>query len=249
MSAAPDWFADWFNSPWYPILYDHRDEEEAWRFIARVLQRLALPGGSHILDLACGSGRHAAAIQQAGYSCVGVDLAPDAIAQAQEQYAGRAGLSFLVADMRSLPFRNEFHAVLNLFTSFGYFNSMEENLRVLQNAHRALQADGWLVIDFLNAERVERTLVPEETLEKQGITFNITRHIEDGQVVKRIRFVADGQSRSYEERVQLLRRPDFDDLFEQAGFAVQEVWGDYEGGVYIPPTSPRQVLFARRVEQ
>lgn len=96
------------------------------------------------MDLACGKGRHSWALHQCDLQVTGMDLAPNSIALARQDYPQ---VRFEVGDMRSFDLDVRFEAVFNLFTSFGYFNGLEDNLKVLQCVHAHLQSGGCLVID------------------------------------------------------------------------------------------------------
>ncbi|HHG86363.1 MAG TPA: class I SAM-dependent methyltransferase, partial [Bacteroidetes bacterium] len=152
-SEKRNWFEAWFNSPYYHLLYDHRDEREARRFISKLITHLNPPPGSRMLDLACGKGRHAAQLAEYGYEVTGLDIAEDSILAAREQYAS-PHLQFAVHDMRQpLPFPQEhFDYVFNLSTSFGYFETEAEHLQTLQHIARSLKRGGTFVMDFMNAE-------------------------------------------------------------------------------------------------
>src|SRR5580700_7593458 len=112
---APDWFREWFDSPYYYRLYADRDENEAAGFIDRLLGLLGPPPGSEMLDLACGRGRHSRILARHGFEVTGIDLAPSAIAFAQ-QFANDH-LRFYVHDMRHLLCTNCFEYAFNFFTS------------------------------------------------------------------------------------------------------------------------------------
>ncbi len=251
--AAPDsqpWFASWFDSPYYPILYQHRDLAEADRFVGKLLDALAPAAGSYFLDLACGRGRHAQTIHRAGFRVMGTDLSPASIADARK--AAGEGLQFEVADMRD-PFPDTFDYIFNLFTSFGYFEDSNDNLKVLANVHRALRPGGTLVLDYLNAHKVQRDLMAAETKGLDGITFEIQRSIQGEDqiplIVKDIE-VIDGEQRfQFQERVQAISAPDFERLLEQAGLQVVDRWGDYDGHAFDKESSPRLIHFCQRKER
>ena len=82
-----DWFHDWFNSPYYHLLYRHRDEQEAAAFIERLIGHLQPPPGSRMLDVACGKGRHAVQLARHGFEVTGIDLSEESIAFAQQSAA------------------------------------------------------------------------------------------------------------------------------------------------------------------
>ena len=116
-----------------------------------------------MLDLACGAGRHTAALRRRGYRALGVDLSLTLLARM------RRGLPRVAGDMRRLPFAAEsFDWVLNFFTSFGYFERERENFRVLEEIVRVLAPGGRFLIDLMNPEPVLADLKPREVQELDG---------------------------------------------------------------------------------
>ena len=140
------WYASWFNSPYYHVLYKDRDDHEAANFMRKLTLHLNLFSDAKILDLACGKGRHSRFLATLGYDITGVDLSVESIKYAQ-QYS-KENLSFKVHDM-CIPFKeNTFDAVFNLFTSFGYFENEEDNLRTIKAIKQNLTSKGLAVIDL-----------------------------------------------------------------------------------------------------
>ena len=80
----PEWFIPWFNSAHYQKLYSHRDEAEAARFIDPLIDRLHLNAGATVLDLACGTGRHARQLASHGCRVLGIDLSAESISAAKK---------------------------------------------------------------------------------------------------------------------------------------------------------------------
>jgi SAM-dependent methyltransferase len=238
-----DWFASWFDTSYYHLLYQHRSEEEAQAFIERLVKFLDLEPQTKVLDLACGKGRHSRTLFALGLQVIGTDLSEQSIHFAQQSATG--GLRFLVHDMRE-PLPNErFRAVFNLFTSFGYFDDTSDNQRVIDAIAEMLLPNGILVIDFLNAQRVRDTLVASEVVQRGTITFEINRELTHGKVVKQIGFTDQGQRFQYQEQVQLLGLDDFKELLQEQ-FDVRYTFGDYALNAYDPSSSPRLILIASR---
>ncbi|MFM7747897.1 MAG: SAM-dependent methyltransferase, partial [Bacteroidota bacterium] len=153
------WFESWFDSPYYEEIYDHRDLSEAKEFILQLTTTLALPINAQLLDLGCGWGRHTRSFAELGYTTTGLDLSPRLIAKAQENFIQPNNpiserMKFCIGDMRDFQLNTDFDAVVNLFTSFGYFDDKNQDLKVLGNAHRHLKENGLLVLDFFNKEFV-----------------------------------------------------------------------------------------------
>lgn len=243
MSQATDWFRDWFGEA-YLALYPHRDEEEAAAGV-RLFREQADPGpGARVLDLACGAGRHLARLVAAGYDALGIDLSAPLLAQA----AARGLRGRLVrADMRALPFGDaRFGAVVNFFTSFGYFTTPEQDLRVVREIRRVLAPGGRFLIDYLNARRVRETLVPRSETEADGRRVVQTRWLEGDQVVKRIEIqgLGDEPPEIYFERVRLYEPERLVALLDRGGLRVEARFGSYTGGA-PGPRAPRCLLVGR----
>ena len=238
------WFKDWFGTPYYKLLYSHRDEDEAERLIDKLLEKVDLKPGSRILDAGCGRGRHAVYLAQKGYEVVGIDISAVSIASAKK--FEHEHLQFICHDMRlPLPVRG-FDLVMNLFTSFGYFDNAEEDAMVVENWCKSLKPGGCLIIDFLNAEHVRNSLVAEETVVKEDVTFYITRTISDEFVHKGIRIIDEEGTKNFSERVKLLRLEDFKAYFAKACFDLENIFGDYELGEYDLKDTPRLILQAKK---
>lgn len=238
------WYRSWFNSPYYHILYKNRDENEAALFIDRVLKYFNPPLESRFLDLACGKGRHSIYMNKKGFDVTGVDLSKENISQAKRFENDH--LHFDVHDMRE-PYANaEFDYVFNLFTSFGYFPSIEENEKVLKASHANLKLKGKILIDFLNAQQVINGLVKEETQIIDGITFEIDREVEDGIIKKSIDIKDGDKEFRFEEHVRALTRQDFVGMLTRCDFEILDTFGNYNLEEYHEDKSPRLILIARK---
>ena len=237
-----DWFTNWFNTPYYHILYKDRNDDEAQLFMKHITTFLNLPKTTHILDLPCGRGRHSVFLNSLGYKVTGGDLAANSITLAKE--FENETLNFKVHDMRA-PFNNKYDAVFNLFTSFGYFEDDKEDILILNNIKQSLKKDGFFVFDFLNAEKVKLNLVAKETKIVNSITFNIKREIKDGFIYKHISFFADGENHTYTEQVKYLDLDKMTAFFEKVGFTITNVFGDYDLNAFEANTSERLILIAK----
>ncbi|MEN8811471.1 MAG: class I SAM-dependent methyltransferase, partial [Flavobacteriales bacterium] len=134
MDNSKNWFASWFDSPHYHILYKNRDYKEAEYFLKKLTDYLKPKNTDKILDLACGAGRHSIFLNKLGFNVTGVDLSPNSIETANE--SSNETLHFDVHDMREIYTENGFNYVFNMFTSFGYFESNEENIIMLQSVEK-----------------------------------------------------------------------------------------------------------------
>lgn len=240
-----EWFCTWFDSEEYHLLYRNRDMKEATQFVHNIQDQLRLPIPSKVLDLACGKGRHSKTLANIGHDVTGVDLSVQSIFEAKKMETDN--LHFFVHDMREKIHDQIFNCVLNLFTSFGYFEKEEENIKVIQNVHQILKKDGLFLIDYLNAEKVIRNLVHSETKNIDGFQFNIRRSVTDEFILKDIEVINEGAISNHQERVQLLRKEDFIEMLENNGFAIMSTFGDFEMNEFDVNNSDRLIIVARKV--
>ncbi len=239
-----DWFADWFDSPYYHILYKNRDEKEANLFISRLVSFIELPKESTVLDLACGKGRHAKMLFESGFNVLGVDLSPQSIEFASKESV--KGLDFQVHDMREVIEGKKFSAIFNLFTSFGYFDADSENLKMLRSIHSMLEDEGLLIIDFMNAVKVIENLVTEENKTVDDVKFDIERRYDGQHIFKDIRF-SDGEiNRHYTERVQAVKISDFEAMLATSNFEILRTFGDFDLNDFDEDTSDRLIIIAQK---
>ena len=243
-SPDTDWFARWFDTPFYHLLYSHRDEAEAQAFLETLVDHLDLEPGTRILDLACGQGRHARTLAAMGFDVTGIDLSARNIERASE-HSGPS-LRFEQGDMRDDLGSERFDVVMNLFTSFGYFESEDQNEQVLRRVYDALVPGGRLVIDFLNVFKTAVQLRPRETVTRDGVEFLIKRSLQGKHIVKDIEFMHEKRLQTYQERVQGLNPDDFKRLFKSTGFVQDEVFGNYALDYYSKNTSDRLILVAHK---
>ncbi len=234
-----DWFQHWFDTTYYHILYQDRNDDEAQLFMCNLTSFLALKKNSKVLDLPCGKGRHSIFLNSLGFDVIGADLSKNSITHAKK--FENESLSFEVHDMRD-SFKTKFDAILNLFTSFGYFDEDEVNIQVLQNLKNGLSKNGVLVIDFMNVAFVEKKLVSEETITKNDIDFKIKRSIENGFIKKDIRFTADQKNHHYNEYVRYITLDTFKRYISAAGLKLKHTFGDYDLNPFDLETSNRLIL-------
>lgn len=239
-----EWFAEWFDSPYYHILYTSRNVEEARFFIDNLIDSLSPTPAAKMLDLACGKGRHSIYLNSKGFDVTGADLSPQSIQHAN-QFANDQ-LRFVEHDMREVLAASSFDYVFNLFTSFGYFEDPNDNIKVLKAVEAALKPGGVFVLDFLNAERIIQKLVPEEEKTVNGILFKINRFVRNGMIVKSIAFEHRGKAHHYEEQVEAITLQDFQHYFDSTALEIIDTFGAHSLTPYQPEVSERLILVARK---
>ncbi len=243
-AKEPCWFEQWFDSPYYHLLYKNRNKDEAQFFIDNLVKKLELKKGSKILDLACGKGRHAIHLNNLGYDVTGIDLSEESINIAKK--ADNETLAFFVHDMRELYWSDHFDCILNLFTSFGYFDDKNDNLKTLQSVHDSLKEKGVFVIDFMNVIKTARELVAAEIITVDDTEFHISRQVKDDYIIKDIEVRKGGTTEHFMEKVQMLQLEHFQKWFAETGFEITNVWGDHSLNEFDAETSDRLIIVGKK---
>ena len=234
-----EWFKTWFDSEYYHLLYKDRDQTEAENFVKKIYQYLSPSTNQTMLDLACGKGRHSIHLNKMGALVEGCDYSENSIRHAKQFENDR--LQFFTHDMRNkLP--KPYDYIFNLFTSFGYFETLDEHQTTLRHIYNGLNEKGLFIFDFMNTKYVLNHLVAEETIQKESVYFHIKRELIDGVITKNISFEANGNLHEYHEEVRALHPDILIDMMKSCGFSVQEKFGNYQLAPFDLHTSNRFIL-------
>ncbi len=240
------WFKTWFNSPYYHILYQDRNEEEAVFFIDNIFKLLKInPNPStKVLDLACGKGRHSRHINKKGCLVLGVDIAEDSIHFAKQFQNNN--LHFSVEDMRAFLSLEPFDYIFNLFTSFGYFETDKEHMSVIDCGLKNLKPKGKIILDFFNTSKVLLNIVAEEIKTISNIDFHLKRYLKDGFITKDIFFEVEGKKHTFQERVKAYDLKFFTSLFNPKYWIITHILGSYDLKPYSKIESDRMIFIAEK---
>ncbi|GGO08158.1 class I SAM-dependent methyltransferase [Saccharibacillus kuerlensis] len=243
-----EWYEESFGED-YLRVYNYRDEQGAAHEVHEMISWLKLEKGAKVLDLCCGMGRHSLSLAEKGYEVTGMDLSDVLLDEAKKE-DGADRIRWVQGDMRELPFEDgEFDAVVNLFTSFGYFEEDAEHIRVLKEIQRVLRPGGQFIIDFMNPPHVKSHLKPYTEREEEGLKIEERRTIEDGFVKKHITIIPEtedgGEQREYDERVKLYTLERFTDMLDEAALKAEDVRGSYDQNKY-KADSPRMIFVGKR---
>lgn len=212
------------------------DEEETEEEVEFVRQVLKLRKGSYILDLCCGQGRHSVRLAERGFSVVGLDYSEELLKLAEKQEP-KANLWFVKGDMRKIPFSmNTFDAVINLFTSFGFFSD-DENLETLKSISSVLKPKGKFILDYWNpyvAVQLDGTRnwwwINDSLLSLAEVRYDFSL----GRLYD-VRTIINIKERSIKNAVRSLRfytLPEIDELLKKAGMLITQVYGDIDEREY-----------------
>ncbi len=239
-----EWFANWFDSEYYHILYQHRNDNEARFFIDNLIRQFNPEDKSIMMDLACGKGRHSIYLAEKGYDVTGLDLSEQSIAHASK--SSHDHLHFYVHDMRRKFRSNYYDFIFNFFTSFGYFSKEIDHNLTLDAISNGLKSNGIFVMDFINAVKAENNLIHKETKKVQDITFNIRRKVEKGNIIKNIQFTDQGKEFHFQESVRGFRIYEMTRMFRKHGMDILHIYGDYDLTPFDVATSNRMILISQK---
>ena len=239
-----DWFKSWFDSPYYHLLYKHRNDAEAKIFLDNIVGYLEPPINSNMLDQACGKGRHAKYLNSLGFDVMGIDLSKQSIADCRK--FENEHLEFYVHDMRRIFRTNYFNFVFNIFTSIGYFRHDHDQQLAVDSAAIALKKNGRYIIDFMNVVKVLPELKKEETKTVDSISFHIHKKVENGFIIKKIQFTDGGKNYEFEEIVQAITLKDFERYFEHAGLTIKNIFGNYALDKFDEQHSERLIIISEK---
>jgi SAM-dependent methyltransferase len=231
------WYREFFDDLYLRVYQPLEAPEQVRREVDFIVKALDLPAGAKVLDLCCGQGRHSLELARRGFQVVGVDLS-EALLYAARKRAESEGLSviFLLCDMREIDFSNEFDAVINMFTSFGYLESEAEDEKVLAKVAQALKSGGKFLLDVVNRDRLVRDFQAREwhaadegwlVLEER--TFD---HLSGRMETRWVCVARDGVRYERLSSVRLYTASELRTMLERAGLKVTNLFGDYDGSPY-----------------
>ena len=231
------WYREFFDDLYLRVYQPLEAPEQVRREVDFIVKALDLPAGAKVLDLCCGQGRHSLELARRGFQVVGVDLS-EALLYAARKRAESEDLSvtFLHCDMREIDFADEFDAVINMFTSFGYLESEAEDEKVLGKVAQALKSGGKFLLDVVNRDRLVRDFQAREwhaadegwlVLEER--TFD---HLSGRMETLWVCVARDGVRYERLSSVRLYTTSELRTMLERAGLKVTNLFGDYDGSPY-----------------
>jgi len=239
-----NWYENWFGNE-YLTVYAHRDNLEAQELIQLIHSHIYLDKNSKVLDLCCGQGRHALVLAREGYEVYGIDLSRTLLEMAKFKKASGQSAYFIQADMRSLPTVNSFDLLLNLFTSFGYFETDEENQSVFLQFHQALKNKGYFVFDYFNDRFISESLVPFHKEKVGNVLVEQERFIEGSRVQKKIMITKEGKRSTFYESVRMYNPDQIFKMMSDSHLRIDDIFGDYRGSPF-QHNSPRLIVIGRK---
>lgn len=231
MTPRSDWWKSYFDGGYvreYEPLFDLREDRAQ---VGRLMELLALPTGSRILDLACGQGRHAHLLAEAGFDVDGYDLSKELLARAKTRGIGKT-LRYTRGDMRSLPvrWRRRFDAVVNLFTSFGFFDDARDDAKVIRECARVLKPGGVMVWQGGSRDGVMARFVARDGWETSDGTIIVQDRDFDpltGFLTISSTWQGRKKTEHREHRIRLYTASRMAELMLEAGLVVEQSWESF----------------------
>ncbi len=251
MSDAP-WYKTFFGKDYLRMYAPVLPAERTTKEVDGIVSLLALSTGSNILDLCCGHGRHTIPLAQRGYTMTGQDLSEVFLHEAEAQAdAHHVQVRFVHNDMRNIPFENEFDAVINIFTAFGYLENEEEDQMVLQQVYKALKPGGLFLLETVHRDGLMRhyasqaiSRYPDGLIVLEERTFDLLTSRND---VVMTMLTSDGQRAEYRHSLRIYTLTELVHMLTVAGLQVKAYYGGWDGSALTMDTF-RLILMSQKAE-
>lgn len=226
------------------------DDEELEEELDFIYSLLNLDEGSIILDLCCGQGRHTNGLAESGYFVIGLDSSRELLNIAKKLSCKNT--FFIEGDMRDIPLkRNSCDAVINMFTSFGFFDD-EENLKVLKSVSYILKRKGRFLMDHWNPYAVQQLdgtknwwWINKKTLSLAEASYDFhSGRLQDKRTI--IDFKKGSINKSVRD-IRFYTLPELDAMLKSAGMRIIETFGDIDGRSY-DANSRRLITLSEKIK-
>ena len=235
---AEEWFEkENFWLEYGPMMFDSQHWAEAPGVAEAVCKIAGLSAGSSILDACCGPGRISVELALLGLKVTGVDIMQSFL-DAGKETADDEGvpLELIRADMRTFESAKKFDAACNLYTSFGYCSSVEEDLKILKSIAKCVKPGGFFIMELLSREVAVRNFIEGEWFERAGKTVLTEFTVEGAWEGLRSRWVLiDNKTGKRIEHCfvqRLYSAPELRKLVLECGFESVEIFGGYDLSKY-----------------
>lgn len=238
MAKRKEWFEnEKFWNSYAPIMFDAQRWAEAPAVAGDVCKIAGLKKGSSILDAGCGPGRISVELASLGMNVTGVDLIQSELDAAQESAdAEGVKLELVRADLRTYKAEKQFDCAINLYTSFGYCDTIEEDVLILQNIYTSLKDGGWFILENISRETAILYFTEGEWFERAGKTVLTEFHVEGAWEGLRSRWILidnqTGERIDHEFVQRLYSGIELKRILKGIGFTSVEIYGDFDFSPY-----------------
>ena len=231
-----EWFEDeslWIET--YPFTFSEQRFAMAEEEVSKIIAMMDFHGTS-VLDLCCGPGRHAIVLAKRGCAVTAVDRSKFLLEKAAERAkAEGVRVEFLQEDMRNFARPAAYDLALNFFTSFGYFNDREDDVKVLRNIYASLKPTGVCLLEMISKEWLAKHLLATSSMQAPDGSLRVERH-EIFDDWSRIRnewiFIKEGRTKVFKFHHTIYSGQELKDRLYQVGFKRVKLFGDLDGNEY-----------------
>ena len=246
--------AEWFKSEDFwttygPIMYDDNLWAEAPDVADYVCKIAGLKKGSKVLDAACGIGRISVELAERGIDVTGVDITASVLEAAKDMADSQnLKIDFIQQDLRTFCKKEYFDCAINLYTSFGYCDSKQDDYKILENIAQSLKKDGIFIMECVSRETAIMYFTKGEQFERAGFTVNTEFKVKgawEGLSSRWILTSKDNAKIEHEYTQRLYSAPELRDKLLECGFSSAEVYGDFDFSPY-DETARTMILVAKK---
>lgn len=231
-----------------PKMFPEKQFSKAASEVDSIVKLLKIKPKSKVLDLCCGPARHSLELARHGFQVTGVDRTRSYIDGAKKQ-AKREKLEveFIHEDMRCFKRNQKYDAVLNLFTSFGYFKDKADDQQVVKNIYQSLKPGGKLLIEIMGKEVLLRIFQERDWKEENGAFFLEERKLSRGGNWIECRWILIEGNKPKEFTIshRLYSSKKLSELLLKSGFKEVKLFGDLSRAPY-DQKAKRLVVLARK---
>ncbi len=232
---------EWFENQdfWLqygPIMFDEQHWAEAGGIAQRCCDIARLKKGNSVLDACCGPGRISIELALCGMNVTGVDITQPFLDAASETAEDEGvSLTLINHDMRTYEAEKPFDAAVNIYNSFGYCDSIDDDTKILKQIYKSLKDGGAFILECISRETAVKYFTEGEWFERAGVTvlteFDVVGAWE-GLRSKWILIAPDGKRIEHEFVQRLYSAAELRDRLLDIGFKTAEVYGGFDRSPY-----------------
>lgn len=230
------WFSDeWFWKTYGPIMFDNDRMENSSYEADKIIEICGLKENYSVFDCCCGMGRHSISLAEKGCRVTGLDLSETYLGMAEKEAEIRnVTVDFIHKDARNIDFENQFDCVINMFTSFGYFEDPDDDLILLKKLHKSLKPGGTLFMEMTGKEVLARDFEERVWFEREGIKILLEYSVDLNwtELCNRWLFFQNDKMTEYSFSHRIFSAAEMAEMLWKAGFSEIDIYGNFEQGEY-----------------
>ncbi len=249
MTSAEEWWQDFFDEDMKKILFPEERWQKAEENADALVRLLEILPGANILDLACGTGRYAIPLARRGFQVTALDLTPAYLQEGQKKAeAENLSIRWVQGDMRDIPFQDAFDAVINIFTSFGFFEEESDHWKTLKGIAKALKPGGKFLMDVIHRDWLIRNFRPRNWHQQDGDSYLLEESQFDevnSRVISIWTLLLPSRRREYRFSLRAFTLKELIQLCASAGLEYVKACGSLSGEA-LSLDSQRLIFLARK---